>query len=379
MTVSRFLAFPAIRRTRDRRDRRRGADLGSRHEAGCCASRERPRGEPVRGRVLPAAARRRRHAARGESRRGARLFRGGARSTRPAHRRRATEIALARACAACAGTATLWATLDPAAERPKQVLAALAAAAPAARRRPRRVRQRLEGAARKGLSDAALTGPGAGAGSLLQLNRFFGGTQERRQPPARPRAGQALSQVPEAHSPSRLPRSAAAYRRAAPTRPRWTRSTARSRSSPTGNARRSSRPSSSPAIASPARRPFSRSSSPPIPQPVRPPARSRSSMSSRSDTPTRGRMFQRLWDGDRKRARIRIRRRRALDADEGLGRGRVAVQDLKRADYGENGARRALSRADRRGERPLPGSDRALQGGAGRRARMDREAARSPR
>ena len=43
-----------------------------------------------------------------------------------------------------------------------------------------------------------------------------------------------------------------------------------------------------------------------------------------------------------------------VDADEGLGRrAETLFEDLKAANYGDNGARRVLSRADRRGDRPL--------------------------
>jgi hypothetical protein len=86
--------------------------------------------------------------------------------------RRATEIAIAsRQRNLVQDAARLWAQLDPAAERPKRVLAALASdtakgAFPAVRRR--RAALRIE----RVLADAALSGTGV-ADVFLQLNQLF--------------------------------------------------------------------------------------------------------------------------------------------------------------------------------------------------------------
>ncbi len=119
---------------------------------------------------------------RGETSLAARAYYEAARDTRdPRIARRATEVALAARMRGLAQeSATLWANLDPTAERPKQVLAALAAGG-AGRAVPdggldSEVRQKLE----KVIADAALTERGAGE-IFLQLNRFFGEAQDRRQ------------------------------------------------------------------------------------------------------------------------------------------------------------------------------------------------------
>jgi Flp pilus assembly protein TadD len=95
--------------------------------------------------------------------------------------RRATEIALAaRQRGLAIESATLWASLDPEAARPKQVLASLAGGAAgkdlAESSVDDEVRSRLE----KLLSDAAVSGQGVGE-VFLQINRFLSQQPEHRQ------------------------------------------------------------------------------------------------------------------------------------------------------------------------------------------------------
>jgi len=119
---------------------------------------------------------------RGEKSLAARAYYEAARDARdPRLARRASEVALdARMRGLAQESARLWTTLDPAAERPKQILAALAAgtggksaAEPAY---DNEVKLRLE----KALSEAALTQRGPGE-IFLQLNRLLGDAFDRRQ------------------------------------------------------------------------------------------------------------------------------------------------------------------------------------------------------
>jgi tetratricopeptide (TPR) repeat protein len=114
--------------------------------------------------------------------------------------RRATEVALAaRQRALALDAAKLWATLDPAAERPKQVVAALSApgnrdlpAEPAADDELKTRLARL-------LSEAAASGTGVGE-AFLQINRLFSQQVDK---PAVFRLIRELAQpyaaIPEAH------------------------------------------------------------------------------------------------------------------------------------------------------------------------------------
>ena len=118
---------------------------------------------------------------RGETSLAARAFYEAAReSGDPRIAKRAAEVALAARMRGLAQeSAKLWAALDPSAERPKQILAALAAA-PAGKSGvegalDNDLKTRLE----KVIADAALTERGPGE-VFMQLNRFFG-EQDRRQ------------------------------------------------------------------------------------------------------------------------------------------------------------------------------------------------------
>jgi tetratricopeptide (TPR) repeat protein len=111
---------------------------------------------------------------RGEPAVAARAYLEAARATRnPALARRATEIAVgSRQRSAIEQAARLWQELEPGAERPGQVLAALAAgnASRLAEEGPEsELRARLE----KFLADAAVSGSGVGE-PFMQLNRVFG-------------------------------------------------------------------------------------------------------------------------------------------------------------------------------------------------------------
>jgi len=95
--------------------------------------------------------------------------------------RRATEIAIAsRQRSLVQDAAKLWAELDPAAERPKRVLAALAADNSKSGEIPEsaandELRSRIE----RVLADAALSGPGVGE-VFMQLNRLFSQQSDKR-------------------------------------------------------------------------------------------------------------------------------------------------------------------------------------------------------
>jgi Flp pilus assembly protein TadD len=119
---------------------------------------------------------------RGEASLAARAYYEAARESRdPRVARRATEVALAaRQRSLAAESATLWATLEPEATRPKQILAAIASGTTgkdiADTVADDEIRVRLE----KLLSDAAVSGQGVGE-VFLQINRFFAQQPERRQ------------------------------------------------------------------------------------------------------------------------------------------------------------------------------------------------------
>jgi predicted Zn-dependent protease len=119
---------------------------------------------------------------RGETSLAARAYFEAAREARDARlARRAAEVALtARMRGLAQESAKLWSTLDPAAERPKQILAALAAGTAAKGSGDfaydSEVRARLE----KALADAALTERGNGE-IFLQLNRLAGDAFDKRQ------------------------------------------------------------------------------------------------------------------------------------------------------------------------------------------------------
>ncbi len=121
---------------------------------------------------------------RGETSLAARAYFEAAREVRdPRIARRATEVALAARMRGLAQeSAKLWSTLDPAAERPRQVLAALAISTADGKLGNDStvfdidLKMRLE----KVIADAALSERGPGE-VFMQLNRFFGDTQDKRQ------------------------------------------------------------------------------------------------------------------------------------------------------------------------------------------------------
>lgn len=117
---------------------------------------------------------------RGEADIAARAYIDAARAARDARlARRATEIAIAsRERSLVKDAAQLWSDLDPAAERPKRVLAALAAddgkGIPSSAADDE-LRARIE----RVLADAALSGPGVGD-VFMQLNRLFSQQSDKR-------------------------------------------------------------------------------------------------------------------------------------------------------------------------------------------------------
>jgi len=120
---------------------------------------------------------------RGETSLAARAYFEAAREARdPRIAKRAAEVALAARMRGLAQeSAKLWSALDPAAERPKQILAALAAGSTGGKPQAEGafdadLKVRLE----KVISDAALSERGPGE-VFLELNRFFGESQDRRQ------------------------------------------------------------------------------------------------------------------------------------------------------------------------------------------------------
>ena len=119
---------------------------------------------------------------RGETSLAARAYYEAAREARdPRIAKRASEVALAARMRGLAQeSATLWATLDPTAERPKQILAALAAGSSGKAPTDASVDNDLKIRLEKVIADAAITDRGPGE-IFLQLNRFFGDAQDRRQ------------------------------------------------------------------------------------------------------------------------------------------------------------------------------------------------------
>ena len=119
---------------------------------------------------------------RGETSLAARAYYEAAREARdPRIAKRASELALAARMSGLAQeSAKLWATLDPTAERPKQILAALAAGSNGKATAEGGVDNDLKVRLEKVIADAAITDRGPGE-IFLQLNRFFGDTQDRRQ------------------------------------------------------------------------------------------------------------------------------------------------------------------------------------------------------
>ena len=119
---------------------------------------------------------------RGETSLAARAYFEAARDARdPRLAKRATEIALAARMRGLAEqSARLWATLEPESERPKQILAALAAGGTGGTTSEGPVDSELKQRLEKLLTDAALTERGPGE-IFLQLNRFFGDGSDRKQ------------------------------------------------------------------------------------------------------------------------------------------------------------------------------------------------------
>ncbi|MEO8755476.1 MAG: tetratricopeptide repeat protein, partial [Casimicrobiaceae bacterium] len=95
--------------------------------------------------------------------------------------RRAAEVALAARMRGLAQeSAKLWATLDPAAERPKQILAALSSGTNGKAAVEGTVDNDLKVRLEKVIADAAISERGPGE-IFLQLNNFFRDSQDRRQ------------------------------------------------------------------------------------------------------------------------------------------------------------------------------------------------------
>jgi tetratricopeptide (TPR) repeat protein len=110
---------------------------------------------------------------RGEPVLAARAYLEAARETRdPSIARRAAEVALAtRQRSVASEAAKLWLDLDPAAERPRQILAGIASGA-APRATEEGTESELRGRLEKFLAEAALSGTGVGD-PFLQINRVF--------------------------------------------------------------------------------------------------------------------------------------------------------------------------------------------------------------
>ena len=137
---------------------------------------------------------------RGDADAAARAYIDAARTARDARlARRATEIAIAsRERGLVKDAAQLWASLDPSAERPKRVLAALAAddgkGMPSSAADDE-LRSRIE----RVLADAALSGPGVGE-VFMQLNRLFAQQSDKRAVLALVRdVARPYPKTPEAH------------------------------------------------------------------------------------------------------------------------------------------------------------------------------------
>ena len=94
--------------------------------------------------------------------------------------RRATEIAIvSRQRTLAQDAAKLWSTLDPAAERPRQILAALAAGTPERDLPGAGASEELRGRLERLLAEAAVNGQGVGD-IFLQLNRLFAQQSDKR-------------------------------------------------------------------------------------------------------------------------------------------------------------------------------------------------------
>jgi Flp pilus assembly protein TadD len=119
---------------------------------------------------------------RGELPVAARAYFEAARESRdPRLARRATEIALAaRQRGMAVESASLWASLDPEASRPKQILASLAGTAAGKELPEPGVDDEIRGRLEKLLSDAAVSGQGVGE-VFLQINRFLAQQPEKKQ------------------------------------------------------------------------------------------------------------------------------------------------------------------------------------------------------
>ena len=135
---------------------------------------------------------------RGDTALAARAYFEAARESRdPRVARRATEIALAtRQRGLAQESAKLWASLDPDAERPKQIMASLAGTSAGKDMAEAGVDDEIRVRLEKLLSDAAVSGQGIGE-VFLQINRFLA-QAARTQAGLRPRAfaRQAVSDQP---------------------------------------------------------------------------------------------------------------------------------------------------------------------------------------
>jgi tetratricopeptide (TPR) repeat protein len=118
---------------------------------------------------------------RGESAQAARAYLDAARESQdPRIARRATEIALAsRQRPLAQEAAKLWAALDPAADRPKQVIAALATGGNDRDAIDNAGDDELKSRLTRLLSDAAVSGNGVGE-AFLQINRLFGPQSDKK-------------------------------------------------------------------------------------------------------------------------------------------------------------------------------------------------------
>ena len=266
---------------------------------------------------------------RGEPALAARAYFEAAREARdPALARRATEIALARAAARrlALEAARLWSELDPTAERPKQVVAALAERrgrqGSTSRRSPPTSRPSSSARSRRRPRRALALGE-----AFLQLNRLLAHEPDKAATfKLVALAREALSRMcPRRISPSRSPRStpgSPTWRRA-PRRCR--RSIARSRSSRAGSGRCCSRRRSSPSGRRQERSTTSSSSSRRIP--IRRRRSDARAVRVEQKRYARGARDLRAAVGQRQgQPRVPVRHGDAVDADEGLGDGRDAVR-----------------------------------------------------
>jgi tetratricopeptide (TPR) repeat protein len=138
---------------------------------------------------------------RGDLQVAARAYLEAARSTDdPRLAARATEVAIAaRDRTLVHDAATLWTTLDPAAERPKHVLAALSANGNRGPIPDTEANEELRARIEHVLSEAALSGPGVGD-VFMQLNRLFSSQSDKRGVLALVRdVAKPYPKTPEAH------------------------------------------------------------------------------------------------------------------------------------------------------------------------------------